>query len=71
MPAAFVIALVLGAISDCTSIPPLKDVSVLLKWICASEGARKPVLTDPRILKLSAAFNRVASFPVITDPKSE
>ena len=54
MPAARVMGLLLGAIFTSAMFCPCTVVKVLLKLICWREGARKPVLNEPRRLKLSA-----------------
>ena len=71
IPAAFVMASPLRASLDSTKSPPRNEEIVLLKLICCSEGALKPVLIDPRQLKVGVILYRVANFPVKIDPKSE
>ena len=48
MPAALVTAPPFGANTTSLATPPTKSVNVEEKYTCCSDGARKPVLAEPR-----------------------
>ena len=70
MPAALATTPPLGASTTSFGTPPMKSVKVVDKWLCCSDGARKPVLAEPRSSTLSATRMLPASLPVTVEPKS-
>jgi hypothetical protein len=50
--------------------PATKLVAVEENHSCISEGARKPVLTDPRSARPCTTWSREENLPVVVDPKS-
>ena len=70
MPAALAMAPPLGAITTSTGTPLMKSVMVEEKYFCCSEGARKPLLSEPRSRNWSLTRKAAASLPVVVEPKS-
>ena len=66
-PASFEFA---GNVLMSNGTPPTKFVAVDEKYSCISDGARNPVLADPRSARPFASCRRVDTLPVVVDPKS-
>ena len=70
MPAALATTPPFGASTTSFGTPPMKSVKVVDRWLCCSDGARKPVLAEPRSRVLGATRTEPASLPVTVEPKS-
>src|SRR5204862_6676449 len=59
-----------GKVLMSNGTPLTKFVAVEEKNSCMSDGARNPVLTEPRSAKLGTISYRVENFSVVVFPKS-